>query len=155
MGIFDRTTKGHITPAIEVTLERGALAFFAQTIGETNPIYFDPAAAQAAGHSDIMAPATYAVVLGTLADQQAQRQGQPDLLTLINGDLTVLLHGSEAYEYHGAIFANDTVTVQTEILDFNDAKGGKLEIAHVATRITHPTRGLLVSATRAIIHQLG
>ena len=49
MGIFNRSTKGHVTPPIEVTLERGPLAFFSETIGETDPIYFDSDAAQAAG----------------------------------------------------------------------------------------------------------
>lgn len=155
MGIFNRTTKGHITPPVEVTLERGALAFFANTIGETNPIYLDAAAAQAAGHPDIMAPATYAVVVGTFAGQTAKRQGQPDILELINGDLRVLLHGTEAYDYHRAMFAGDTVSVENEITGFSDAKGGALEIAHVTTRITHPERGLLVTATRGIIHRLG
>lgn len=155
MGIFDRTSKGTITPPVEVTLERGALAFFAETIGESNPIYLDAAAAQAAGHPDIMAPATYAVVVSTFAGQSAKRQGQPDILELINGDLRVLLHGTEAYQYHGAMFAGDTVSVVNEITGFSDAKGGALEIAHVTTRITHPTRGLLITATRGIIHRLG
>ncbi len=155
MGIFNRSTKGHVTPPVEVTIERGPLAFFSETIGETNAIYLDPEAAQEAGHPDILAPATYAVVVGTFAGQQAKRQGQPDILELINGDLRVLLHGTEAYTYHGPMFAGDTVTVENEITDFTDAKGGKLEIAHVTTRITHPERGLLVEATRGIIHRLG
>lgn len=155
VGIFDRSSKGQITPPIEVTLERGALQFFAETIGETNPIYLDVKAARAAHHPDILAPATYAVVVGALAGQQAKRMGQPDLLDLIHGDLRVLLHGSESYIYHGPLYAGDTVQVENEVTDFSDAKGGKLEIAHVTTRITHPERGLLVEASRAIIHQLG
>lgn len=155
MGIFNRSTKGHITPAVEVTIERGPLAFFSETIGETDPAYLDPDAAQDAGHPDIMAPATFAVVVGTFAGHQAKRQGQPDILELINGDLRVLLHGTEAYTYHGPMFAGDVVTVENEVTDFTDAKGGKLEIAHITTRITHPTRGLLVEATRGIVHRLG
>ncbi|MGR3713319.1 MAG: FAS1-like dehydratase domain-containing protein [Shimia sp.] len=155
MGIFDRTSEGHITDPVAVTLERGAIAFFAETIGETDPMHLDADAAQAAGHPDVLAPATYAVVVGTFAGQKAARQGKPDLLTLINGDLRVLLHGTEAYDYHGPMFAGDTVHVQNEVTGFTDAKGGKLEIAHVTTRITHPERGPLVTATRGIIHRLG
>ncbi|MDA5557204.1 FAS1-like dehydratase domain-containing protein [Shimia sp. MMG029] len=154
MGIFDRTTKGQVTPTIEVALERGALQFFAETIGETDSLYLDPEAAQAAGHPDILAPATYAVVVGTLADQQARRAGQPDILARINGDLRVLLHGTESYTYHGPMYANDTVQVENEITDFTDAKSGALEIAHITTRILHPTRGLLVEASRSLIHRL-
>ncbi|MFY0617287.1 FAS1-like dehydratase domain-containing protein [Shimia sp.] len=155
MGIFDRTTKGHVTPAVAVTLEHGALAFFAETIGESDPIYFDTQAAVAAGHPDILAPATYAVAIGAFAGQQALRQGLPDIIDLIKADLRVLLHGTEAYTYHGPMFAGDTVLVENEIIDFTDAKGGKLEIAHVTTRISHAERGPRVTATRAMIHRLG
>ncbi|MBO9409039.1 MaoC family dehydratase N-terminal domain-containing protein [Shimia sp. R9_1] len=154
MGIFDRSAKGHITPVIEITIERGALIFFAETIGETNPVHLDTRAARAADHPDILAPATYAVVVGTLAGQKAKRRGQPDILELINGDLRVLLHGAEDYTYHGPLYAGDTVEVENEITDFSDPKGGKLEIAHITTRISHPERGLLVEANRALIHRL-
>ena len=155
MGIFDRSTAGHVTPPIEVTLERGAIAFFAETIGETNPIHFDVDAARAAGHPDLVAPATYPVVVGTFAGKEADRKGAPDLLALIKADMRHLLHGTENYTYHGALYAGETVTVVNEILGFVDAKGGKLEVAQIATRITHPTRGLLIEAKRDLIHVLG
>ncbi|MBO9478842.1 MaoC family dehydratase N-terminal domain-containing protein [Shimia sp. R11_0] len=155
MGIFDRSTKGQITPSIRITVEPGPLAFFTETIGETNPLYRDRDAARAAGHPDVLAPPTYAVVVGTFAEQKAKRAGAPDLLDRINGDLRVLLHGTEEYAYHGLMYATDTLEVENEVMDFTDAKGGKLEIAHIATRISHPKRGLLVEASRRLIHRLG
>ncbi|MDV4143440.1 MULTISPECIES: FAS1-like dehydratase domain-containing protein [Shimia] len=155
MGIFDRSTAGQKTPPIEVTLERGAIAFFAETIGETNPIHFDVDAARAAGHPDVVAPATYPVVVGTFAGKESMRRGLPGIHAIINADFRCLLHGTESYIYHGPIHAGETVSVENEVLGFADAKGGKLEIAQVATRITHPERGLLVEAKRDIIHVLG
>lgn len=152
--LFDRTTKGKSTPPISVTLERGALQFFARTIGETTPLYLDPAAARAEGHPDILAPASYAGVVSTLAGHEAQRQGIPDLIEIISGDLHKLLHGSESYTYHGPLYAGDTVQVIHDITDFSDIKGHTLEIAHITTRITHPTRGLLVETKRTLIHRL-
>ena len=152
--IFDRTTKGTTTPPVALTLERGALRFFARTIGETNPIYLDAEAARAAGHPDILAPASYAAVVATLAGHEARRQGLPDLIEVIHGDLHRLLHGSESYTYHGPLYARDTLHVTHEITDFADIKGATLERAHITTRITHPTRGLLVETKRTLIHRL-
>lgn len=155
MGIFDRSTAGHITPPVDVTLERGAIAFFAETIGETNPIHFDVDAARSAGHPDVVAPATYPVVVGTFAGNESARKGSPGILDLIKADMRHLLHGTESYTYHGTMYAGETVSVVNEVLGFVDAKGGKLEIAQVATRITHLERGLIVEAKRDIIHVLG
>jgi acyl dehydratase len=155
MGLFNRDTAGQKTPPVEVTLERGAIAFFAETIGETNPIHFDVDAARAAGYPDVVAPATYPVVVGTFAGKESARKGGPDLLDFIKADMRHLLHGTESYTYHGALHAGETVTVENEILGFADAKGGKLEIAQIATRITHPDRGLLIEARRDLIHVLG
>ena len=41
------------------------------------------------------------------------------------------------------------------IKGFTDAKGGKLEIAHLETKITHAERGDLVTVRRDLIHRLG
>ncbi|MGX9351402.1 FAS1-like dehydratase domain-containing protein [Shimia sp. W99] len=155
MGLFNRDTAGQTTPSASVTLERGAMTFFAETIGETNPIHFNLESARAAGHPDIMATATYAVVVGTMAGKDLTRRGEPDMLALIGADMRYLLHGTEQYSYHGPMFAGDTVDVETEVTGFADAKGGKLEIATLTQRITHPTRGLLVEARRDLIHRLG
>ncbi|MEP2533702.1 MaoC family dehydratase N-terminal domain-containing protein [Shimia sp.] len=154
MGIFDRSTTGHITAPVTVTLERGAMIFFAETIGETDPIYLDPTAAHAAGHPDILAPLTYIAVIGTEAGKTAHRLGQTDFLDLIRADLRVLLHGNENYSYHGPLYAGDTVDVRTEIVGFVDAKGGQLEIAKIRQTMTHPERGLVVDIKRDLIHRL-
>jgi acyl dehydratase len=42
-----------------VELERGAIARYADAIGDPNPVYRDAAAARAAGHPDIIAPPTF------------------------------------------------------------------------------------------------
>ncbi|SEO15054.1 N-terminal half of MaoC dehydratase [Salinihabitans flavidus] len=154
MGIFDRTTTGHVTAPLSVAVERGALRFFAETIGETDPVHFDSAAARAAGYPDLRAPPTYAVVLDTAAATEATRRGLPRLLDLIGADLRYLLHGTERYCYHGTIHAGDTLEITHEVTGFSDAKGGALEIAHLKMRITHPARGPLVIATRDLIHRL-
>ena len=154
MGLFDRTTKGYVSAPVDVRVERGAIAFFAETIGETNPIHFDARAARAAGFPDVMAPATYPVVLDMAAAKATERAGQPDLLTLIKADMRCLLHGTESYEYLGPVFAGDTVQVTSKVKGFSDARGGALEIVHLEMEIRHPDRGILAIAHRDLIHRL-
>ncbi|MEZ5716230.1 MAG: MaoC family dehydratase N-terminal domain-containing protein [Paracoccaceae bacterium] len=109
MGLFDRSSAGHRTWPVAVVVERGPLLFFAETIGETDPLCLDPAAARTAGLPDIVAPPTYAAALDRVAVMQAAREDQPDILALIGADMRYLLHGSESYDYHAPIHAGETV----------------------------------------------
>ncbi len=154
MGIYDRSSAGFEATPIEITVERGAITFFAETIGETNPIHFDAEAARDAGYPDIMAPATYPVVLEMAAEKQARRQQAPTVLEVIAADMRYILHGTEAYEYHGPIFAGDTVQIINRVTGFSDAKKGALEIAHLELEVRHATRGTLAIAQRRLIHRL-
>jgi len=155
MGHFNRANAGKSTDPITVDVERGALIFFAETIGETNPVHRSVEAARGAGHPDVVAPATYAAVLDMAATQDATRAGAIDALALVGANMRYLLHGTEAYDYHAPIHAGDQITVVTRIKGFTDAKGGKLEIAHLETKITHAERGDLVTVRRDLIHRLG
>jgi len=155
MGSFNRESAGQVSAPVSIDVERGALVFFAETIGETNPIHLDAQAAQAAGYCDIVAPPTYPAVLDMAAAHETRRAGRDDILTRIGADLRRLLHGTEAYEYHGPIVAGDRVTVSTRVKGFSVSSTGKLEFAHLETEITHADRGLLVSLQRDLIHRLG
>lgn len=154
MGIFNRETAGHASQPIEIIVERGAVAFFAETIGESNPVHCDVDAARAAGHPDVVTPATYPVVLGMIAAKEGARRDIPETLAVIGADMRYLLHGTEAYEYHGPIYAGDRVEVVNRVTGFSDAKGGALEIAHLEMEIRHPERGTLAVAKRDLIHRL-
>ena len=57
--MIDRKWIGYEAPASELALDRTRLRFFAKAIGETDPVYTDPAAARAAGYADLPAPPTF------------------------------------------------------------------------------------------------
>lgn len=154
-GIFDRSTAGFQSDVEQVEVERGRIAFFSETIEESDPVHQDKGAAQTAGHPDVLAPPTFAIVIDTIANQQRAKRGEVSTLERINCDMRYLLHGEEAYSYHGPIFAGDTVEVQTEVLGFEDKKGGALELVQLTTHIRHPKRGPLVDITRTLLHRLG
>jgi len=153
-GFFKRDTKGTKTELITFDVEAGRISFFCETLGEMNPIHHDADAARAAGFRGIVAPPTFAMVVDTETGRTAERAGKASLPTLIGCNFARLLHGEERYDYHGLIFAGDRLAVSTEILGFEDKKGGALEFAHMRTEIRHAERGLLVTITRSLVHRL-
>jgi len=153
-GLFDRSKAGTSTPPVTVAVERDRIHFLCKVLGITNPVHHDVAAARAAGYPDLLAPPSFPMVVEAMADDERARRGQTNLLDLLRCDFRRLLHGGETYTYHGQIFAGDEVELVTEIRGFQDKKGGALEIAEVGLRITHPERGVLVTADRTLIHRL-
>ena len=154
-GIFDRTTKGTRFAPIGVPLERGAIRFFARTLGETDPIHFDPAAARDKGYPDIVAPPSFFVVVEAAVNAERERRGQKPLAALIKCDYRYLLHGDEQYDFCGPMFAGDEVTLTSTIADFYDKKGGAMEFVTIESEITHPVRGTLMRCRRTLLHRLG
>lgn len=154
-GIFDRSHAGTAMPAVTVQIERDRIRFFAQTLGIKDSVHQDVAAAHAAGYPDLLAPPSYLMAIEALAEGERVRRGLPGWQSLLRCDMRYLLHGNEAYTYHSPVFAGDEVDFVTEFLAFQDKKGGTLEIAEIGLRVTHATRGNLISARRSLIHRLG
>lgn len=153
-GFFKRETKGTITDPVHFDVEAGRISFFCDVIGETDPIHHDAEAARAAGYPDVVAPPTFPMVVDIETGRAMERAGKTSVPALIGCNFARLLHGEERYDYHGPIFAGDRLTVTTEIVDFEDKKGGALEFAHMRTEVRHATRGLLVVITRSLVHRL-
>lgn len=142
--MIDRTWIGHELPASQMTLERGRLRFFAQAIGETDPIYTDVRAAQAAGYADLPAPPTF------LFSVEQDFGASMHLLTLLKMPLEKVLHGEQGFTYHRTACAGDTVTVRSRITDIYDRKNGALEFV-VKTSEARNQRDQLVAELRTVI----
>jgi acyl dehydratase len=123
-GIFDRSAKGVTLEPVNVPIERGRIRFFAQVLGETDPIHFDVEAARAAGHPDLVAPPSFFMVVEAAADEESKRRGLPTLMDVAKCDFRYLLHGDERYFYDAPIYAGEEVQFSTTIVDFYDKKGG-------------------------------
>jgi acyl dehydratase len=153
-GIFDRSTKGMQLPPIAAEIERGRIRFFAEVLGETNPVHFDLAAARDAGFPDLVAPPSFFMVIEACANEERHRLGQPSTAAFVKCDYRYLLHGDEKYEYRGLIFAGDSVILKTKVVDFYDKKGGAMEFVTIESTLEHAERGLVVRATRTLLHRL-
>ena len=153
-GLFDRATRGASLPTAEVTVERGRVQFFAEVLGLRNPAHTDLTAAQAAGYPDLVAPPSFFTVIDAMANDALRRGGHLSAAELIRCDFTYLLHGDETYDFHGPIFAGDTIAVRSRIADFYDKKGGAMEFAVIECELVHAKRGPLLKATRTLLHKL-
>jgi acyl dehydratase len=94
-------------PAIN-EVEKGSIRKFAEAIGETNPIYFEEAAARAAGYRSVVAPPTFPTTLRAGSDL---REG----LLLAPGKH--LLQAEQSFEYARPIVAGDKLTVRSKIVE--------------------------------------
>jgi len=80
-------------PPLVVEVEKWQLCFFAKAVGETNPIYFDEAAAKAAGHPSILAPPTYAVTLSLCESDPYARY------RALGIDWCTMMHAQQRFDY--------------------------------------------------------
>jgi acyl dehydratase len=96
-------------------VSRVKIAEFADAIGDANPVYRDKAAAQAAGHSDVIAPPTFAIVISMAGSGAAL--GDPGL----GLNYAMVVHGEQRFSYSRPITAGDVVTAQVTLTDIRDA----------------------------------
>ena len=123
---------GVVSEPRTVVVEPGFLKFFARATGEPNPIYFDEAAALAAGHPALPAPPTYLFSLALGAP--AKRGEVLDPENGIGVDMRRILQGEQSFAYHRPIHAGDRLTLTTTTRDIYEKRGGALEFIVQDTR---------------------
>ena len=141
--MIDKKHIGMKLPVYKATAEAGQLRFFAKSIGETNPIYIDEAAARDAGHPGLPLPPTFLFSLEFQIPSNAWR----DELGIITSRI---LHGEENFNYHRMAYAGDTLQFETHIADIYDKKGGALSFVVRESRVTNQ-RGEHVADLRSVL----
>ena len=121
--MIDRKWIGHELPPSELVLERGRLRFFAQAIGETDPVYTDVEAARAAGYGDLPAPPTF------LFGAELESGASNVMLELLEIPLQNVLHGEQGFTYHRPACAGDTITVRARVVGVRRQDGGGTQSA--------------------------
>ncbi|ANJ25821.1 hypothetical protein ATC03_02690 [Agromyces aureus] len=97
--------QGRVFPPAEPYLVgREKVREFARAVFATHPINLDPAAAQAAGYADVVAPPTFAVVVQE--HTLAQLLSEPDA----GIDFTRVVHGDQRFTSTRPIVAGDLLT---------------------------------------------
>ncbi len=127
-------------------IERGAIRRFAEALGESNPVYYDPEAAKAQGYRDVLAPLAFPFSLRsslTLRDV-----AQPNR-TVLSSDQQV--------ESLQPICAGDRLLVSSRIADLTQRPGntGPLEFVVVEDEGRNQEGQLVFRTRRTLIIRAG
>ena len=136
--------QGRVFPAVPPYLVgREKVREFSRAVFATNPINFDPDAARAAGHSDIVAPPTFAVVVqeATLA----QLLAEPDA----GIDFTRVVHGDQRFSYSRPIVAGDELTATLTVASVKSLGGHSMVTAE--STVVDATGAHVVTATSTLV----
>ena len=124
------TCVGTSTAPLTLTVERGRLQLFAKATGQTDPLYVDPAVAQAQGHPDLPVPPTY------LFGLELERPDPFGWITSLGIDMNTVLHGTQSFEYDRLAHAGDVLTTRSTITDVYSRKSGALDFIERRTEVT-------------------
>jgi len=102
-------------PGEPYEVSRVKIAEFAAAIGEASPVFRDKAAAQAAGHPDVIAPPTFAIVISMAGSGAALADPGLGL------NYAMVVHGEQRFSYSRPLTAGDVVTATVTITDIRDA----------------------------------
>jgi acyl dehydratase len=100
-------------PPLVYDIEKGMIRRFAQAVGDPNPLWQDEEYASQSGYGGIVAPPTFALIMGF--DRMLQSLN-------LDSSLTVL-HGSTELECHQPIRPGDIITVTTRIANVRQRQG--------------------------------
>jgi acyl dehydratase len=145
---INRDYVGRTFPASEpYEVSRIKIADFAAAIGDPNPVYRDRAAAQAAGHRDVIAPPTFAIVVSMASSGSALADPELGL------NYAMVVHGEQRFEYSRPIVAGDVLTAQPTITDIRDV--GRNVMLTTSTQIRTVSGEHVCTALSTIVERGG
>nr|WP_221244224.1 MaoC family dehydratase N-terminal domain-containing protein [Cryobacterium roopkundense] len=136
--------QGRVFPPVAPYLVgREKVREFSRAVFATHPFNHDPEAARAAGHADVVAPPTFAVVVqeATLA----QLLAEPDA----GIDFSRVVHGDQRFTYTRPIVAGDELTATLSVASIKSL-GGHAMVTAVST-IVDSAGGHVVTATSTLV----
>ena len=127
-------------PDVDVAITARDIAKFAHATGETDPVFFDAAAARAAGYRDVVAPQMFYLLLRSepyhlRSRSELERDGSAseDIPPLA---VTRAMAGETQLEFSGRFVAGDVVTCSKRLTDMTEKQGrsGALVLLHFEYR---------------------
>ena len=116
---------------------------FSSAVMSTNPIHHDVPAAKAAGHSDLVAPPTFPVILQERAMQILLADPEAGI------DYSRIVHGDQRFDYSRPIEAGDELTTTVEVTKVQSLGGHQMVTSE--SRITDSLGAHIVTATSTLV----
>ena len=126
--MIDRSRIGFTTEPTTVSADGWRVKLFCRAIGETDPVYWGPAVALAAGHPACPLPPTFLKAL------EGEHFSSASLLKLLGVPLRGVLHAEQSFEHLAPLHAGDAVEVCRTVTDIHDKKDGALTLVAIDTR---------------------
>jgi acyl dehydratase len=136
---------GREFPTLTVEVSAKEIARFATAIGDTDPVFRDPAAARAAGFPGIPLPPTYGAFL---LDDRPDPHGN---LRLLGIDLKKLLHAEQSFQYHAPVFAGERLSLTDRVADHYAKKNGSLEFVVLDCEARKANGDLALTIRRVLV----
>ncbi|MEU2513051.1 MaoC family dehydratase N-terminal domain-containing protein [Streptomyces syringium] len=115
---LDQSFVGRTYPATDpYEVGREKIREFAEAVGDANPVYRDPEAAKALGHSDVIAPPTFVFAITFKAAGQVIQDPQLGL------DYDRVVHGDQKFAYTRPVRAGDRLSVTSTIESIKSLAG--------------------------------
>ncbi len=130
--MVDRSAIGLSFDPVTAHVEPGRLRFFFNTLGETHPVYRDPAAAEAAGYKRTPIPPTYLFCLAMMDNERPFA-----ILKTLDIDLKRVLHGEQRFDYFHPVVVGDTLIFHSQVTDVVEKKGGALTVIALETKVVN------------------
>ncbi len=148
--MFDTNKIGHSFPPFSVTLERGKIHELALAIGDDNPIYHDRQLAQEAQYADVPSLPTIGTQFMFWGNAHFVEQ-----LAELGLDVPRIIHLEESYEYLAPLYAGETLTAQTTVLDGTTRKGPRnstIDFVTIQIRYTNQhNQPVLIAKSRFVV----
>lgn len=130
-------------PVAPYLVGREKVREFARAVFARNPLHFDVDAARAAGYTDLVAPATFPVVIqeATLA----QLLAEPDA----NIDFSRVVHGDQKFTYTRPVVAGDELTATLTVRTVRDM--GPFSMVTSESEMVDAHGDLVVTAVSTLI----
>ena len=126
--MIDRQFIGTTTAPTRIAVDAWRVKLFCRAIGETSPVYWDEAAARAAGHRSCPVPPTFLKALET------DHCSSTALLKMLQVSVGRVLHAEQGFEYTLPVHVGDEVEITRSVTDLYDKRGGALSFIVVQTR---------------------
>ena len=130
-------------PTAPYLVGREKVREFAHAVFATHATHLDAEAARAAGYADVVAPATFPIVVTAATLQQLLDDREAGV------DFTRVVHGDQRFTYSRPIVAGDELTATMTIASVKSLGGHSMVTSESA--ITDATGAHVVTATSTIV----
>lgn len=136
--------QGKVYPPTEAYLVgREKVREFARAVLSEAPQHHDPDAARAAGHADVVAPPTFAIVVQDLTLQQLLADDEAAV------DFSRVVHGDQRFSYSRPIVAGDELTGTMTVTSVKQLGGNSMVTS--STEITDAGGAHVVTAISTLV----